>query len=642
MRKIFIIFVCWAMLLPVYAQNVSTKSKGAQKAYLEAVSQMRMGRNKEAVKGFRDAIDKDKYFVEAFWLLAETYKAMGNEDLRISTLQRATNKNFPRVSETYQRMAMAQYENGLYKDAQSSFSSIAEADKNSRIVEWIEKCKTAQDLRNHPVPFDPKNLGAQLNTIYDDYWPSITADEQTLSMTVLYGKLPGSNVTMGIHEEIYHSKKVNGVWTKSQNIGAPMNTYGNEGAQTFSFDGQYMFFVACDRRAGMGGCDIYYSIKKGEIWTEPINPGEPLNSKYWETSPSFSAAGNELFFSSNRPGGKGNKDIWKCKVNIGADGKLTFSDPVNLGFPVNTEGDEFSPFIHADNKTLYFSSTGHAGLGGYDIYLSRREDGKSNTWSQPKNLGYPINTHRDEMGFVVNARGDKAYFSSDGIENNGRGKDIYEIVLYDAIRPEPVKYFKGNVYDYDKKEPIQAQVELYRLEDDEVVYKSVSDSETGNFMAALPADKEYGFHVSKKNYIFHSGHFGEGDTTEIRISKDIELPRIEKGRSVILKNVFFDFDLYDLKPKSKAELDRVYDFLLQNTRVKLELAGHTDSKGSDDYNQKLSEHRARAVYNYLIKKGIARERLTFAGYGAARPIATNDTEAGRALNRRTEAIITDR
>ena len=641
-KKILFLFFCIFAVFTLHSQNLSTKSKSAQKTYLEALSQMRMGRSKEAVKGFRDAIDKDKYFVEAFWQLAETYKAMGDETLRISTLQRATNKNFPYITQTYQRLAIAQYENGLYKDAQTSFSSIAEEDKNAKIAEWIEKCRIAQDLRNKPVPFDPKNLGPQLNTIYDDYWPSITADDQTLSMTVLYGKLPGSNVTMGIHEEIYHSRKINNEWTKSQNIGAPMNTYGNEGAQTFSFDGQYMFFVACDRRTGMGGCDIYYSIKKGDVWSEPINPGEPLNTKHWETSPSFSASGNELFFSSNRPGGKGNKDIWKCSVKIGADGKLTFFDPVNLGFPINTEEDEFSPFIHADNKTLYFSSTGHPGLGGYDIFISRREKANSNSWLQPRNLGYPLNTHKDEMGFAVNASGDKAYFSSDGIEKNGRGKDIYEVVLYDAIRPEPVKYFKGKVFDYDKKEPIQANIEMYRLEDDEIVYESVSDAETGNFMAALPADKEYGFHVSKKNYIFHSGHFGDGDTAEIRISKNIELPRIEKGRSVILKNVFFDFDLFDLKPKSKAELDRVYDFLLQNPMVHLELAGHTDSRGGYDYNIKLSENRARAVYMYLIKKGIKHTRLTFVGYGPDRPIATNETDAGRALNRRTEAIITAR
>ncbi len=636
---ISVIFVLLFSSLSLFSQQLSTKSSAAIKSYQQGINDMKIGRNKEAIEDFRDAIKKDKTFVEAYWQMAEVYKSMANETNRINTLQRAANSTYPNYYQTCLRLGVAQYENGLYSDALSTFTSIKPEEKTIRIQEWIDKCNVAIDLKNKPVPFDPKNLGPLLNTVYDDYWPSITADEQTMSTTVLYGKLEGSAVTMGIHEEIFHSEKVNGEWTKSRNIGPPMNTPGNEGAQTFSVDGRYMFFVACDRRTGLGGCDIYYSMKTGETWSEPINAGEPLNSKYWETSPCFSAAGDELFFSSNRPGGKGKKDIWKCKVRIGDEGRLIFSDPVNLGYPINTEEDEFSPFIHPDNKTLYFSSTGHPGLGGYDVFISRRTS-KKGTWSVPKNIGYPLNTHKDEMGFVVNATGDKAYFSSDGIQKNGRGKDIYEVSVYDEIRPESVKYFKGKIYDYDNKRPIQAHVELYRLEDDVVVYESVSDAKTGDFLASLPSDKEYGLNVNKKGYLFHSGHFGQNDSVEIKISKKIELPKIETGRLVILKNVFFDFDLYNLKKESRAELDRLYAFLQQNPRVHLELAGHTDSKGSHDYNITLSLNRARAVYDYLVKKGTNPDRLTYAGYGPDKPIASNDTDEGRALNRRTEAIIT--
>ena len=405
----------------------------------------------------------------------------------------------------------------------------------------------------------------------------------------------------------------------------------------FSFDGRYMFFVACDRKAGMGGCDIYYTTKNGDTWSTPINPGEPLNSKFWESSPSLSAAGDELFFASNRPGGQGNKDIWKCKVKMAEDGTLQFSNPVNLGSNINTSDDEFSPFIHADNKTLYFSSTGHQGLGGYDIYLSRRT--KNGTWGPAVNLGYPLNTNKDEMGFVVNAIGDNAYFSSDGIENNGRGKDIYEVSLYKGARPEPVKAFKGKVIDADTEKGIQAHVELYRLEDNVVVSESVSDSKTGEFMSCLPADKEYGFNVNKKGYLFPSGYFGKNDSMEIKVSKKIKLPKIEAGRTFILKNVFFDFDLYDLKKESRAELDRLYDFLVENYNIKLELGGHTDIRGSYDYNITLSNNRAKAVYDYLVNKGINPDRLTYKGYGPDRPIAPNDTEEGMALNRRTEATV---
>ncbi len=626
--------------LTVYSQQLSTKSTAAIKIYQQAVNDMKIGRKKEAIEGFKDAIKKDKYFVEAYWQEAEIYKSMGDESRRISTLQKTINNSFPNIYQSCLRLGIAQYENGLYEDALKTFNFIKPEEKTIRIQEWMEKCQIAIELKKKPIPFDPKNLGPQLNTMYDDYWPSITADESTLSMTVLYGKLPESSSLVGVHEEIYHSEKVNGQWTKSLNIGAPLNTMGNEGAQTFSVDGRYMFFVACDRKTGLGGCDIYYSIKNGDTWSEAINPGKPLNSNYWETSPSFSAAGDELYFSSNRPGGKGKKDIWKCKVKIGDDGTLTFSDPVNLGFPINTDEDEFSPFIHADNKTLYFSSTGHQGLGGYDMFLSRKAE-ENSSWSTPKNLGYPLNTHKDEMGLVVSASGDKAYFSSDGIDKNGRGKDIYEIVLYDEIRPEPVKYFKGKIFDYDNHQAIQARVELFRLEDNVVVYNSVSDSKTGDFLASLPANKEYGFNVTKKGYLIYSGHFDkDAKDVDIRVAQNIELPRIETGRSFILRNVFFDFDLYNLKPESRAELDRLIYFLQQNYSVHIELAGHTDAKGPYEHNITLSLNRAKAVYDYLVKKGINPSRLTYVGYGPDLPIATNETDAGRALNRRTEAIIT--
>ena len=625
----------------LFAQALSTRSSSALRAYQQALSDMRIGRHQTAIDGFRKAISRDRNFTEAYWQMAESHKAMSNPQLQISTLQRVAKRSFPHFPQTVLRLGIAQFENGLYAEALNTFSMLKPEEKTIRVQEWIRRCEIAIDLKSRPVPFDPRNLGPLLNTIYDDYWPSITADEQMMSITVLWGRLPGARTTMGVHEEIFHSQKVDGEWTKSRNIGPPLNTPGNEGAQTFSVDGRYMFFVACDRRSGLGGCDIYYSIRIGDTWSEPINPGEPLNTKWWESSPSFSAAGDELFFASNRPGGMGKMDIWKIDVRIEENGRLTFSNPVNLGYPINTAENEFSPFIHADNKTLYFASDGHPGLGGYDIFISRRRN-KNSGFSVPMNIGYPLNTHRDEMGFVVNAAGDRAFFSSDGISNNNRGKDIYEVTLYDAIRPHPVRFFKGRVYDYDNQEPIRAFVELYRLEDDVVVFQSVSDPITGEFLATLPADDEYGFHVSRRGYLFHSGHIGKNDSIEIRVSQQIDLPRIEIGRSLTLKNVFFDFDLFDLKPESKAELNRLFAFLRQNPRVHLQLAGHTDSWGPHEHNITLSLNRARVVYSYLVNKGINPNRLTYVGYGPDRPIATNETAEGRALNRRTEAIVTAR
>ncbi|MBE6311573.1 MAG: flagellar motor protein MotB [Bacteroidales bacterium] len=641
MRKVlFILFLLSGLYQMALCQNLNTTSKAAEKDYYQGVSQYRLGNNKEALDALRNAIKHDKNFVDAYWVMAEVYKSQENETARINTLKRIAYDSYPNYTQTLTRLGIAQYENGFYEDSFNSFQNIPQKERTGRIQSWIDKCETAIALFKKPIPFEPHNLGPKLNTIYDDYWPSVTADEQTLSMTVLVGKLANSSTTIGFHEEIYHSKKVNGEWTVSKNIGAPMNTTGNEGAQTFSFDGRYMFFVACDRRTGLGGCDIYYSIKNGDTWSTPVNPGEPLNTKFWETSPCFSASGDELYFSSNRPGGKGKKDIWVCKVQMNENGILTFSEPVNAGEPINTVEDEFSPFFHADNKTLYFSSTGHPGLGGYDIFMSRRTP--DNKWSPVKNLGYPLNTHRDEIGFVVNVAGDKAYFSSNGIQNNGRQKDIYEVELYQAIRPDPVKYFKGQVTDYDSQNGIQAKVEVFDLNSNKTVYQSVSDNKSGDFLACLPADKEYGFNVSKKGYLFYSGHFDEGDSVHIKVNQEVELPKIETGRKLILRNIFFDFDSYHLKKESRAELDRLCDFLRQYPRVKIQLGGHTDNKGSHEYNIALSRHRAKAVLDYLVKKGIPISRLSCEGFGPDRPIATNDTEEGRALNRRTEAIVVEK
>ncbi len=637
-----LIFSFFPFLLFGQATNASRKEVNA---YDNAVILVNSGKYKEALVELNTLVRNNKKFVEASWTLAELHDKMRNDSKRISTLQSVAKPKMPRYYNSVMRLAAAYAETCNYEEAIKTYELIPASESTfHRIAQReIQNCRNAIELRGNQVPFHIKNMGSNINTKFDDYWPSITADEGWFSTTIKMGKLEGeSDFGKGVHEDIFISKKADGgMWEPVKNAGPALNTMGNEGAQSFSLDSRYLFFVACDRRTGLGGCDIYYSMKNGDIWSEPINPGEPLNTKNWESSPNFSAAGDELFFSSNRPGGKGKKDIWKCKVQIGDEGRLIFSNPVNLGSTINTIEDEFSPFIHPDNKTLYFSSTGHPGLGGHDVYVARRTS-KNGAWSIPMNLGYPINTHKDEMGFVVNATGDKAYFASDGIQKNGRGKDIYELTLYDEIRPEPVKYFKGKIYDYDNKNPIQAHVELYRLEDNVVVYESVSDAKTGDFLASLPADKEYGLNVNKKGYLFHSGHLAENDSVEIKISQKIDLPKIEVGRLVILKNVFFDFDLYSLKKESRAELDRLTVFLQENPRIHLELAGHTDSKGSHDYNITLSRNRAKAVYDYLVKKGINPGRLTYVGYGPDRPIATNDTDAGRALNRRTEAIITAR
>lgn len=621
-----------------FAENPKA-SKKQIKTYETAVLLINEGKYKEALPMLNKLTLENNKFVEAYWTLSDLHAKMNNPQKRISTLLRIAKEKAPRYTNTLMRLGAAYHENCEYENAIEIYSKIQPGVTSyyARAQKAIAKCQTAIELMKHPVPFKATNMGANINTIYDDYWPSITADEGWFSTTVKLGKLEGeSGFGKGVHEDIFISKK-SGTWTKIKNIGQPLNTIANEGAQSLSLDSRYMFFVACNREGGAGGCDIYYSVRQGDKWSAAINPGAPLNTRDWETCPSFSPTGDEIYFASNRPGGIGKSDIWKCKVTIQDDGLLKFSDAENLGPVVNTTDDEFSPFIHADNHTLFYSSKGMAGLGGYDIFVTYKTQ---NGWETPRNIGYPINTCKDEMGFVVNAFGDKAYFASDGIENNGHGRDIYEIKLTSSnIRPaKKMKFAKGKIIDAETGKPMQAKIDIFSIKSNETVFRSVSDKSDGEFVACVPEDEDFGVHVNKKGYMFHSDYFASRDTFKFEKS-GVKMDKIEVGKRIVLKNIFFDFDKYSLRPESYMELDRLCAFLRENPRVRIQLSGHTDIKGNHDYNIKLSENRALAAYNYLVKKGIMKSRLEYKGYGPDQPIADNKTDEGRALNRRTEILI---
>jgi outer membrane protein OmpA-like peptidoglycan-associated protein len=316
-----------------------------------------------------------------------------------------------------------------------------------------------------------------------------------------------------------------------------------------------------------------------------------------------------------------------------------FSEPINLGKPINTPADEITPFCHPNGVTLYFASTGHRGMGGEDLFYSTlNTDG---SWSEPVNLGYPINTIDNEIGLIVNAKGDKAFIAS--IKKEGFGKlDLYWFEMPEALRPNPpVTYFKGRIFDNNDHHPLYAVFELIDLETKKVVVRSSSDLSTGEFLVCLPTNSRYALNVSKDKYLFHSENFEiNGEYSKMQpYQKDVSMKRIELGESVVLKNVFFDTDKSDLKPESQVELDKLFILLQQNRQMQVEICGHTDNVGGEEHNLVLSENRAKAVFNYLVSKGIRADRMRYAGYGYSKPIAPNNTEEGRALNRRTEFTI---
>ncbi|MFO7829410.1 MAG: OmpA family protein [Bacteroidales bacterium] len=655
MNKLILLLLIIVTPYIVSAQyDYSTKNKKAIKYYEEALSAFGRMDYFNAADLMQKAIKADKKFIEAHIVLSEIYMDNGNYRKAIDSYQNAIDIDpdfFPGIYFSLGQLEMVEQEFESAKKHLEKYLTYKDIKPISRsqAERKLESCKFAIHAVNNPVPFNPKNLGENINTEYNEYWPTLTADEQTLVFTRLIPKglidygddeqkpaeedqemLPGMS---NVQEDFYISSKINDEWSMAVNAGKKINTAGNEGAQTITADGRTMYFTACNRVNGKGRCDIYRSEKVGNEWSQPENIGAPVNSAYWEAQPSISPDGRTLYFVSNRPGGMGQKDIWKSDRL--ADG--TWTKPVNLGENINTPGEEQSPFIHYDNKTLYFSSDGLIGMGGFDLFKVTRND--DNSWTEPENLGYPINTVYDEVGLIVNARGDKAFFASDRLSN--RGRDLFKFELYSEIRPNPVSYLKGKVFDDDTKNNLEANFELIHLDRDEIIMKAKSDKISGEFLVCIPSNNDYALNVSKEGYLFYSDNFSLEGIHEISdpFLKDVALKPIKQGQKVVLRNIFYDTDSYELLDKSITELNKLVDFLETNSTLRIEISGHTDNVGTTDYNLQLSENRAKSVVQYLTANGISSERLTYKGYGESQPIDTNETEEGRANNRRTEIKI---
>ncbi|WP_320018108.1 OmpA family protein [Labilibaculum manganireducens] len=625
-------------------KKYSIKSKRAIKNYELASEVYRQMDNSKALKYLDAAIEQSPDFIEAWLFKADVLHETGKIESEIEAYQEAINidaKFFPNVhfnlGNAY--LKIGEYQKALtkYEDFLSLSNS---SDRNRRLAaKRLESCRFAIKSIANPVDFKPVNLGDNVNSEFDEYWPSLTADEKLMVFTrLLIEKKEGTEVKIKRQEDFYVSRQNDSLWMQAEPLSLVINTDKNEGAQSITADGKYMYFTACDRPNGYGRCDIYYSVREGDVWSAPINVGKPINSKAWEAQPSISADGRELYFVSNRKSGKGKMDIWHSRlIETLEDGKQRWTQPANLS--INTTDNEMSPFIHAGNRYLVFSSDGLTGMGGYDLFKTERDkDGK---WSEPENLGYPINTFNDEIGLIINAKGDKAYFSSDRLK--GKGKDIFSFEMPVDLQPQSVSWLKGNVLDAKSKNPVLASLLLIDLMSNDTIIQIKSDWTDGSYLVCLPSGKEYLFSASAENYLFYSEHFAmKNDQKKSKPQQlDIFLDKIEKGKEIVLRNVFFDIDSWDILPKSEIELTRLYDLLAAYPKLKIEIAGHTDNTGTENYNLNLSNNRAKAVCDYLISKGIEAKRLSFKGYGASHPIAANETEEGRSLNRRTEFKVVE-
>ncbi len=635
-NRVFIVLAVLCMFSEQSFSQLTTKSSRAANIYFTARDLYIAREDHEAIKNLLRAISLDKNFIEAYLLLAEVYSENKYFDEAINTLNAAIAINPDFFPNTFYNIAYIYLQTGDYENSKKNFQIFVDRPdvaEQSRIKarEFIKRCDFAIHAKKHPVEFSPINLGDSINTIFDEYWPSLTADEETLVFTrqITIDTIGEKNLK-NRREDFYISTKEKSVWLKASELGPPINTVGNEGAQSLSVDGLLMFFTACNREEGQGSCDIYTSVKEGGKWKHPVNIGTPVNSSFWEAQPSISPDGKRLYFVSNLPGGFGGMDLWESVK----DENGFWSVPTNLGNTINTSGDEMSPFIHPDNKTLYFSSDGQIGMGAKDLFKATRcaELG----WTKPLNLGYPVNTLRDETGLIVTASGKTAYFASDRFAD--AGKDIFMFELHKQARPLPVSYMKGIVFDAESKQRLGARFELIDLGNKETIMESFSDKITGEFLVILPSDRDYALNISRPEYLFFSENFPLKGIRSIKepFLLDIPLKRIKLGETVVLRNIFFDFDSSELKPESIVELEKLGQFLRNNPNVKIRLNGHTDNIGSHEYNLILSEKRAAAVVNYLLSQNINKKRITFRGFGSTKPVDTNETPEGRANNRRIE------
>ena len=639
MRHLAAILFLLVSGLVTQAQNFHSSSNKAVKAYNEGVALYDYFDFKNAEKNFKIAISADKKFYEAYVMLGELLSKQMRYSEAVLYYKKAVKIDSLFYPPLFFNLAEVEFLSGNYNDAlvhyQLYLSQKNISEKNRVIASRkMKNCEFAIEAMKKPVPFNPVSLGSSINSVNDEYWPSLTADGQTLMFT-RQNRSQNNGSSRVEQEDFYISFYSDTGWQKAINAGAPINTSSNEGAQSISSRGNYMYFTACDRTGGLGSCDLYFSAFENGKWSIPVNAGYPINTKYWESQPSVSADDRMLFFASNRPGGTGGKDIWYSMLNE----KNKWSAPVNMGNTINTEGDEMSPFIHFDGKTLYFASDGRPGMGGFDLYFTRMND--DSTWAEPKNLGYPINTYNDETGLIIEAGGQKAYFSSRRDDVNG--KDIFYFILDESIQPDPVSYLKGKAFDKETGKMLKVNYELVNNSLGRTSVKSTSDNE-GNFLVCLPSGYNYGLNVSKPGYLFYSENFvfeGEHSASEPYI-KTIVLSPVRIGEKIQLANVFYDTDMWDLEKESLAELNNLIGLLKANSDIIIEIGGYTDSTGSDEHNMMLSEKRALSVVNFLIDKGIEADRLEHKGYGNQSPLGDNITSEGRKINRRTEVKIIGR
>jgi outer membrane protein OmpA-like peptidoglycan-associated protein len=648
------------------SQHYSTSNKKAIKLFeqaLQAPNQSidpvrRVPNFKAGIELAQKALSKDERFWEAHLLIAEYYENYREYEKAATHYEKALQINpmHSQTGSTYFYLGNALFQIADYAGAKKNmefYSGVRNA--NPKMLKEanniINKSTFALQALQNPSKFTPINVGPGINTADPEYFPTITVDGKTILFT---RRIKDAKSPYGMQEDFFVSQSKDGItWEKAVPMPDNINTVNNEGAPTISADGRSLVFVACanedgkygGNRQGWGSCDLFYTKKIGSRWLDPINLPGKVNTSLWESQPSLSADGKTLYFIRrvSKPGEAPDTDIFVTRLQD--DGN--WSQAERLPNTINTPYMEESVLIHPDGKTLYFASRGHVGMGGSDLFVSRMDE--NGNWGKPVNLGYPINTQYDENSLMVSPTGEIAFFASDREGGNG-DLDIYYFELPESMRPTKTVYFEGIVFDAQDKTPLSAKFELIDIETGKSVALSESDKVNGQFMVSLPVDKEYALNVNKTGYLFFSQNFNmKLSDNQDAFHMDVPLVAFTTDMPVSLKNVFFDLSAATLRPESSIELNKLVDFLKMNPTLRIEVAGHTDTRGDAKANLNLSQNRANSVVEYLINKGIDAKRLVAKGYGESKPIYSDESiasmtsekekEQAHQENRRTEYRI---
>ncbi len=609
----------------IFSQTKPANNR-SKKNFSKALNKYYQKDTLKALKYCNKAIKKDSHFTEPYVLKAEIFYAQKKYNIAIKNLKKviSIDSNYNLI---YYLIGNYYLKDQNYKNAIFFFEKYLKKSDDQQTLEKasLKKniCKFRLNAINNPLDFKPIRLNNNINTKLNEYFPTISVDNKTLFFTKKQKK---TKKNIYEREDIFFSNKINDKWQKAKLFSENINSRFREGAHTISIDGKTLIFTRC---TPTDGCDFYITKLKNKKWTTPKPLPSPVNSKFWESQPSLSPDGKTLYFCSNRPGGKGKTDIWKSNF---INGK--WDNPINLGDSINTSGKEMSPFIHFDNKTLFFVSDTHIGMGKFDIFFSKKTS--DTTWSKPKNIGFPINTKNNEFRLVINATADTGYFSAK--HDTNFNQDIFIFPIPKKIQPEKTLFLKAKIFSSNNKKIYADKIKMTNLDNNKTIFKN---NNIHNFTVCLSDKKEFSLNIIEKNYIFYSENYNlkniSDSVTHYKIN--IFLKPIKEKSKITLKNLFFETDSYKINPKSFVELNELAEFLIKNPDLKIHINGHTDSIGNYDYNIKLSENRAHSVKKYLISKKISAQRIFCKGFGYTMPVANNQTPLGRKQNRRTEIII---